>query len=59
MNELRTCELAALPAGGGPLRTICGVSVGLTIGATTIFGLTGFLLTFNKSVTLCGLSMFS
>jgi len=56
MRELTRQEMAALPEGGGPLRTLCGMAVGVTAGSTLMFGLTGFLLTFNKSVTLCGLS---
>jgi len=56
MRKLTPEEMAALPEGGGSLRTLCGMAVGVTAGSTLMFGLTGFLLTFNKSVTLCGLS---
>jgi len=56
MQELTASEICGIPEGGAPLRTICGISVGMTIGATVGFGLTGFLLTFNKAAALCSLS---
>lgn len=55
MRALTREEMLALPGSGEPFRTTCGVTVGVTLGATLLFGMTGFLLTANKAITACGI----
>jgi hypothetical protein len=56
MRDLSFEEMKGLPGSGEPLITTCGVTVGITLGATVMFGLTGFLLTVNKAITACALA---
>jgi len=59
MTTLSIDELREIPGSGELLRTTCGVTVGITVGASLMFGLPGFLLTVNKAITACGLAALS
>ena len=51
VRHLSDAEMDALPPGGG--WTWCGIAVGLTIGATLMYGGVGFALTANKAFVSC------
>ena len=51
MRELSEHEMDVIPPGGD--WTWCGIAVGLTAGATLMYGGVGFALTVNKAVVAC------
>ena len=51
MKTLSETELDALSAGGS--WTWCGIAIGMTIGATLMYGGIGFALTANKAFVSC------
>ncbi len=54
MSELRRIEMERISAGVG--WTTCGVTLGVSIAATMLYGVTGFLLTVNKTLVACTLA---
>ena len=51
MREMSLDEMRGVAAGSG--WTWCGIAVGLTIGATMMYGGVGFALTVNKTFVAC------
>jgi hypothetical protein len=51
MTDLSVVEMQSLEAGFG--WTLCGIALGVTIGATVFYGGVGFALTANKAWVSC------
>jgi hypothetical protein len=54
--DLDRNEMACIRAGSVTL-TVCGIALGATIAATALYGVTGFLLTVNKTLTACTIAL--
>ncbi len=51
MREMSTEEMGSIAVGAG--WTWCGIAVGMTIGASLLYGGVGFALTANKAFVAC------
>ena len=56
MIDLGQDEMTRI-SGGSVTLTVCGIALGATIAATALYGVTGFLLTVNKTLTACTIAL--